>query len=206
MDMQDTRKVAVILVESGVQDQEFWYPYYRLQEAGFKVIVVGPCLGSNRYHGKYGPLPDADLAHSQLRIGAPDAPDADVIIVPGGWECPEKLRMNQDVLDYLMQQYQRGAVVGAICHGPWVLISAGMVRGKKMTCYKGMKDDLINAGAEYADVAAVSCQGIVTSPHYKNNPQFMEMLFSVVSIKLCSDDGLYKRLNGETSIFTPGAK
>lgn len=198
--MEKIQQVAIILVESGVQDQEFWYPFYRLQEAGFKVVVSGPSrpkdpffkagVSITSFHknqptgpgilGKYGIPIQCDIEHSQLRS---ESPQADVVIIPGGWECPEKLRMNQDVLDYVMQQYQAGAVIGAICHGPWVLISAGLADGKQMTCYKGMKDDLVNAGAVYVESEAQYHDGIVTSPHYRNNPQFMGMVLAAVNSK-----------------------
>lgn len=167
-------KSAVILVESGVQDQEFWYPYYRLQEAGFDVTVVGPITDGIK--GKYGIPIQVNKSFSSLRYLSPNP---HIIIVPGGWECPEKLRMNQDVLDYLMIQHQDGVVIGTICHGPQVLISAGLAKGRKMTCYKGMKDDLINAGAEYVDAPVVIDGSIVSAQHYRDNPVFMKTLLEI---------------------------
>lgn len=223
------QKIAVILVEAGVQDQEFWYPYYRLQEAGFKVVVSGPIRKKEPFFnsavgnydaktgtfskkpatgpgiaGKYGIPIQCDLEHDDL---ISEVPEADVVIIPGGWECPEKLRMNQYVLDYVMQQHQRGAVIAAICHGPWVLISAGVARGKAMTCYKGMKDDLVNAGATYTGAEAQTCGNVVTAAHYKDNPVFMGMVLAAVKrAEVLGRDHPTKCCVETTTIEAPGAQ
>lgn len=173
-------KKAVILVADQVQDQEFWYPYYRLQEANYTVEVVAPSLDIIK--GKYGIPIKPTASFSDLKY---ILKTTDVIIIPGGWGCPEILRMNEFVLEFLQGAATSGRhiVIGAICHGPWVLASAGLVKDKKMTCYKGMKDDLINAGAKYEESDIVVDSPFVTAPHYKDNPGFMREI-----LRLCDGE------------------
>lgn len=173
--------LAVILVDQGVQDQEFFYPFYRLQEAGFAVEVAGP-YGVAALSGKHGISMKPTVRFNEIdRL----AGAVDIVVVPGGWECPEKLRQSQEVLDFLrVANASPSCTIGAICHGPWVLISAGVVRGRKMTCYKGMKDDLVNAGADYVDAPVVRDGNFVTSPHYRDCPIFMKTLLQMA---LCEE-------------------
>lgn len=166
---------AVILVENDVQDEEFIYPKYRLEEAGCEVLVFVPNKDVPVY-GKHGIKIVGTNSFSELhRFDR----YVDVVIIPGGWGCPEKLRMNDLVLNFL-RVASRTAIIGAICHGPWVLISADLVRDKSMTCYRGMKDDLQNAGAIYTDDAVVVHGNFITSPHYRNNPQFMAAIINAL--------------------------
>jgi len=169
-------KRAVILVANLVQDQEFCYPHSRLLEANFVVDVASPTL--DIIYGKHGIkitptctfkcLLFKDIHSTFLNHDCPD-----VIIIPGGWGSPEIVRQDRDALEYLKHMDGLNVIIGAICHGPWVAISADIVRGRKMTCYQGMKDDLINAGAVYVDAPVVVDGNIVTSPHYNNCHNFM---------------------------------
>jgi protease I len=157
---------AVIITDQGVQDEEYIYPYYRLQEAGIQTISATkngkPCCG------KYG-IP-VNVVASTMDLSVEEY---DIVIIPGGWEAPERVRQDEYVMTFLRSMNSMGKIIGAICHGPAVLISAGIVKGKTMTCYKGMKDDLMNAGAIYVDSSVVVHGNIVTAPHYRNCPDFM---------------------------------
>lgn len=157
---------AVIIVDSGVQDEEYLYPYYRLQEAGIDVEVA--TRSKDKLVGKYG-IP----IRSTMMTAFLNADDFDAAIVPGGWESPEKVRQDENVLKFLAEMDQRKKLIAAICHGPQVLISARITQGRKMTCYRGMMDDLVNAGAHFVDAGVVVDGNMVTSPHYRNNPEFM---------------------------------
>lgn len=161
---------AVIFVANGVQDEEFLYPYYRLQEAGFSLDVVHSVedRNQNEVRGKYG-IP---IKITRKSDGLLDK-DYDILIIPGGWQCPEILRQDLEIVSYIRNANSKGKIIGAICHGPQVLISAGICRGRKLTCYKGMADDLKNSGANYVESDLVIDQNIITSPHYKDNPKFM---------------------------------
>jgi protease I len=159
---------SVIIVDKGVQDEEYIYPYYRLQEEGVKLEVAIPEAADVNLKGKYG-IP----IRQTMRTSALNADDFDSVIIPGGWESPERVRQDQHVLKFLQAMDRKKKVIAAICHGPWVLASAKLCKGKKMTCYVGMKDDLENAGATFVDEGVVVDDNFVTSPHYRNNPEFM---------------------------------
>ena len=159
-------KKAIIFVDQGVEDTEFAYPYYRLQEAGFHVDTA--TKGKRDIPGKWGvPIVatvDADKAKDS---------DYQLAIVPGGYESPDRVRQIVNVLEFLRAFDRQGKVISSVCHGPWVMVSAGIVQGRHMTCYPGCKDDLINAGAIYEAKAVVTDRNLVTAPHFRNNPEWM---------------------------------
>ena len=156
---------ALILVESGFQDEELIYPYYRMQEAGWKVDVASPD-GKERY-GKYG-VP-AKVTHV---IACCEV--CDVLLIPGGFECPDRLRMRPDVQVFVHAMHGAGKLIAAICHGPWVLISADICKGYHMTGYESIRPDLVNAGAIVApNEYVVADRNIITAQHYKHNGAFM---------------------------------
>lgn len=160
-------KKAVIVVGPAVEDTEFAYPFYRLQEEGFTVDTASNTGGD--IIAKHG-LPikvNADIKKIK-------ASDYDLLVVPGGLESPDRLRQIPEMLNFIQEMNKAGKVIASVCHGPWVLISAGIVKGKNMTCYAGCKDDLINAGANYKDVPVVSDGNIVTSPHFRDNAARMK--------------------------------
>lgn len=166
-------KKAYILVEDMYEDQEFWYPYYRLKEAGYEVAVVGP-EKKTEYTSKHGYPVTSDVTPSRVK-----ASNVDVLVVPGGY-APDKLRRYREVLDLVREADENGAVVATICHGAWVLISAGITKGKKMTCVSAIKDDLENSGAEYEDAPLVVDGKLVTSRFPDDLPQFLEGILKAV--------------------------
>lgn len=159
-------KRAVIITGPHFQDEEYIYPYYRLLEEGFHLEVA--IKGKTTAYGKYGvpAIPTRDV--TDLRVG-----DYDLVVLPGGQEAPDRVRQIPEVLAFVKGMYEAGNVVAAICHGPWIAISAGIMKGKKATCYAGMADDLKNAGALYEDAPVVVDGNLITSPHYRNNGDFM---------------------------------
>lgn len=148
-------KTVVVLAEDLYEDLELWYPTLRLREEGATVIVAG--TGARSYRGKNGYPVEVDTSVSKL-----SASELDGVIVPGGY-APDRLRRYPEVLALVSDAYRQGKVVAAICHGPWVLISAGVVRGKRATCFFAIKDDLVNAGALYEDAPVVVDGLLVTS-------------------------------------------
>lgn len=160
-------KKAVIFIAAGVEDTEFAYPYYRLQEAGFAVDVA--TKGKLNTEGKWG-LPIVSTADAE-RV---DEKDYDLAVVPGGYESPDRVRQIENVLIFLKAFDARKKIISTVCHGPWVLISAGIVRGRNLTCYPGCKDDLINAGAHYVAAPVVTDLNLVSAPHFRNNPEWMK--------------------------------
>jgi protease I len=158
---------AVIVTGPGFQDEEFVYPYYRLLEAGFEVDVA--TKDGEVVYGKYGVPARANRdVHGLL------SKDYELVILPGGHEAPDRVRQIKEVLIFVKAMFDEGKIVAALCHGPWITISAGIMNGRKATCYEGMADDLRNAGAEYLAAPVVVDGNLVTSPHYRNNGDFMK--------------------------------
>ena len=158
---------AVIITGPGFQDEEFIYPYYRLPEEGYTVDVATP--EKKEAFGKYGVPARPTIDARDLR-----EENYDLVILPGGHEAPSRVRQVREVLEFVKAMYDKGKIVAAICHGPCIAISAGIVRGKRATCYSGMADDMKNAGALYVDAPVVVDGNLVTAPHYRNNPDFMK--------------------------------
>src|SRR4030042_1083875 len=133
-----------LLIENEYRDEEVIYPYYRFKEAGYEVKVVGPEKGK-QYKGKYGTFLKSDLAVSEAN---PD--DAAALIIPGGY-APDKMRTSKDMVDLVKKMNLQQKVIGAICHGGWMLVEADIIKGKKVTGYISIATDLKNSGGENLD-------------------------------------------------------
>ena len=157
---------AVIITAQNFQDEEFVYPYYRLREEGVEVDVATP--GMENVTGKYGVPSRPNRDARKLFVQ-----DYDLVVIPGGFEAPDRLRIIPEVLNFVTAMNISNKIVAAICHGPWVCISAGVVKNRRMTGYIAIKDDLVNAGAIYMDEDVVVDRNLITSPHYRNNGDFM---------------------------------
>lgn len=168
-------KKAVILVAQNFQDEEFVYPYYRLMEENFRVEVATP--DGVDMLGKYGVPARSTMSLDDLS----SVMDADVVVLPGGFESPDRLRLRQEVLDYVGSMYRSNKLIAAICHGPWICISAGIMKGKNATGFISIKDDIVNSGASYSDADVVVDGNLITSPHYRNNGDFMKAIFNYFS-------------------------
>lgn len=166
------REKILILVGPEYEDLEVWYPKLRLEEAGYETILAG--LGEREYRGKHGyPCP------VQGRVADYLAEDLAGILAPGGW-APDKIRRDPDALARVRELHEAGKMVATICHGPWVLISAGIVRGRRLTSTVGIRDDLENAGAEWVDQRAVIDGNIVSSRVPKDLPAFAQAMLRVL--------------------------
>jgi protease I len=169
------KKVAV-LVGPGYEDLEFWVPVMRLQEEGAEVIVVG-IEGGDTYASKSGGL----TATAQVGAEQVDAGQIDAVVVPGGW-APDKIRRYASVTGLVRAVYQADKLVASICHGGLVLISAGIVKGHRATGSKGIKDDLINAGASWTyDEEAFRDGNIVWGRVVPDIPAFCRELVKALS-------------------------
>jgi protease I len=163
-------KRIAVLAEDLYEDQELWYPYYRLLEAGAEVQIVGP--EAKVYKSKHGYPATAAVAAKDV-----SADDFDGVVVPGGF-APDRLRRYQAVLDLVRGVFEKGGVVAAICHAAWVPISAGIMKGKKATCVSAIKDDMINAGATYLDQEVVVDGNLVTSRTPRDLPAFLPAIIA----------------------------
>jgi protease I len=160
------QKRVVILTGPGFEDAEVIYPFYRLNEAGFKIEVV--TSSDSEVTGKHGVPITPTLKISDLATC-----DFDAVIVPGGLEAPDRLRQIKAVVEFVKKMFRSGKLVSSICHGPWVLASADILKSKKATCYPGMKDDLIHAGAEYTSEAVTVDGNLITSDHPRHLSDWM---------------------------------
>jgi protease I len=164
-------KVA-ILVENDYQDQEVWVPLYRLQEEGYETVVVG--TGAAEYKSKYGYPIRAGVRASDAR-----SDDFLGVVIPGGW-APDRLRQNAGVLKLVRELFEKGRVVASICHGGWVLASAGVARGRRLTAYQAIKDDMVHAGAEFLDQEVVRDGNLITSRKPDDLPAFCREILNAL--------------------------
>ena len=158
------RGSVAVLVENDYQDMEVWVPLYRLREEGYRTVVVGPA--AKEYRSKYGYPITAEIAASQARAG-----DFAGVVIPGGW-APDRLRQDPAVLKLVRDLFETKRVVAAICHAGWVLASAGVARGRRLTCYQAIRDDLVHAGAEVVDQEVVRDGNLITSRMPDDLPVF----------------------------------
>lgn len=161
------RKKALIITGNLVQDHEFIYPYYRLQGEGFEVDVA--TKNGEDVNGIIGVKISATKSYEDIKIE-----DFDLLILPGGAKCMEKLRQEQIVLDFISEWNAEEKVIASICHGAQLLISAKIVKGRKVSGYYSIKDDIVNAGAEYIDAPFITDGNLVSSPHYKYLEHWMK--------------------------------
>jgi protease I len=167
-----TRTVA-ILVGPDYEDLEVWYPKLRLEAAGFHAPLVGP--KGQTFKGKHGYPAPVDLALDEV-----DAMTVAGVLAPGGW-APDKIRRDRTALDLVRAVDGRGAMVATICHGPWILISAGIVRGRRMTSTVGIRDDVVNAGAIWVDEPVVVDGHLISSRVPKDLPAFGEAMVAFLN-------------------------
>ena len=160
-------KCMAILLEDMYEDPEYWYPYYRFQEAGAKVKTIAPET-TKIYTSKHGYPATADLAAKDAK-----ASEFDAVIVPGGYS-PDRMRRSPEMINFVRDAFRLGKVVAAICHGPWMLASAGALKGKKATCFFSIKDDVINSGAEYLDEPVIKDGNVITSRVPDDLPYFCQ--------------------------------
>ncbi len=158
-------KNGAILVEDLYHELEFWVPFYRLIEAGVEMTIVGP-QAETTYKSKSGIAATSDAAASDLN-GA----DFDVIVIPGGY-APDRMRRDAGMVNLVRNAHQAGKFIAFICHAGWVPISAGILKGKKVTGFFAIKDDLVNAGAEYVDQSVVRDGNLITSRTPADLPAF----------------------------------
>jgi protease I len=166
-----------LLVGKDFEDMEVMYPYYRLIEAGYEVDVISEEKAGTVYKGKHG-YPIA----STLEIAKAKAKDYAGLVAPGGW-MPDRLRRNPLVLKLVADIDKQGGVMASICHGPWIFISAKIVKGKKMTSTPALTDDLVNAGAKWVNAEVVTDGRMVTSRKPDDLPAFMRETLKLLKTK-----------------------
>ncbi len=167
---------AVIITGPGFQDHDVVYTYYRLLEEGWQVDVATKDGGAAI--GKYGiPLPMDKTAKPLVSFDWLDVANYDAVILTGGHEAPDRVRQDRRVLDFVAGMDQAGKVVAGLCHGPWIMVSAGVLRGHTVCAYIGLRDDVANAGATVIERDVVVDGNIITCSYYGYVGKFMRAVF-----------------------------
>ncbi|MEK7498866.1 MAG: type 1 glutamine amidotransferase domain-containing protein [Patescibacteria group bacterium] len=178
MNKKETKRVVVI-IGPGFEDEEVIYPVIRLREAGLEVDIATKDAGVVASR-KGCPLETLIKYFANL-VDATKLEDVyDLVMIPGGFEGPDRVRQIPEVLDFLREVDKKGKIIVAFCHGPWVLVSAGLLKEKRATCYQGIIDDVKNAGAHYLDQAVVEDGNIITARHPKDMPELMKTILERV--------------------------
>ncbi len=167
-------KIAV-LVENQYQVLEVWYPYLRLREAGIEAVLVG--TGQSEYKSKEGYPVKEDLSIHRVK-----AMDFDGVIIPGGF-APDHMRREPKMAAFVREIFDAGKVVAAICHGPWMMASADILKGKKATSFFAIKDDIVHAGAEYLDETVVVDDNVITSRNPYDLPAFCQAILKFLKVE-----------------------
>ncbi|XP_059141916.1 protein/nucleic acid deglycase 2-like [Physella acuta] len=166
-------KKVGILIEYNFEDAEVIYPYYRMKEAGLESVLIGPVAGK-QYTGKNGyPL------SSEVAIDGIHAKELDALVIPGGW-APDYWRRDKRFLQLVKDMNEQGKPIAAICHGPWLLCSAKILKGRKLTCFCAIKDDVENAGGIFEDKSVVVDHNLITSRTPKDLPEFCKAILAKI--------------------------
>jgi protease I len=159
---------ALIITWENFQDQEVVYPYYRLKEETDDVKIISNVTG--RFHGIMG----VNMTSHDTLDNLTNYSNYDFLVLPGGVKSLEKLRQEKDVLEFIRQWDVDGKLIASTCHGAQLMISAKITKGRKISGYYSIKDDINNSGAIYVDAPSVSDGNIVSSPHYDHMGAWMK--------------------------------
>jgi protease I len=170
--MADTlkgKKVAIVVANEGIEQVELVEPRKALEGAGATVELLAPEPGEAQ---AFNHLDKADAFPVDRAVGQASADDYDALMLPGGVANPDNLRMDADAVRFVQEFFKTGKPVGVICHGPWTLVEADLVRGRTLTSYPSVKTDIRNAGGNWVDEEVVVDQGLVSSRNPDDLPAF----------------------------------
>ncbi len=170
-------KTVAILVEDDFEDSELAEPLRALQAITVSVVIVGNGV-KKTFKGKRGKV----VINANASACDVNSRDFDAVIIPGGY-APDKMRLNEDMVNLVRNLYREGKIVAAICYGPQLLITADVVRGKRVTSCSSIAIDLKNAGAEWVDEAVVVCRNLITSRRPADIPQFNSAIIKALKLK-----------------------
>ncbi|MWC26763.1 type 1 glutamine amidotransferase domain-containing protein [Paenibacillus sp. MMS18-CY102] len=163
--MSLNNQTVICLLDDEFEDLELWYPVYRIREEGATVLFAGPEKGK-QHIGKYGVPAVADLSYDEV-----DSATIDGLLVPGGW-APDKIRRYPKVLGLVREMNDQNKPIGQICHAGWVLVSAKILDGRKVTSTPGIRDDMENAGAQWFDEAVVVDGNLISARRPPDLPEY----------------------------------
>ena len=170
--MPKLKKVAIMLAEQ-YQVIEVWYPYYRLKESGIDCDFIA-VEANKEYSSKEGYPCKSTVAAKNAKIE-----DYSCMIVPGGF-APDFMRRSDDMIKLANDMVNAGKTIAAICHGPWLLCSTKILKGKTATCFMSLRDDVKNAGAKYVDEECVVDGNLITSRKPDDLPAFCEAILKAL--------------------------
>ena len=169
---------AVIVTGPGFQDHDVIYTYYRALEAEYDVKVA--TAGGLPVTGKYGvAVPLDKRAKPPIPFEELDLRDFDLVLLTGGHEAPDRVRQERRVLEFVRDMDAAGKVVAGLCHGPWIMISAGIMRGRRACAYIGMRDDMVHAGADVVEADVIVDRNMVTCSYYGAVGAFMKTVIAL---------------------------
>lgn len=163
------KKIA-ILIEDAFEESELLYPYYRLKEEGYEVHLIGS-EKDTIYKGSTGSYP-MKSTHASKDVNASDYVG---VVIPGGYS-PDKMRRNSETIDFVKSIDKEDKMIAAICHGPWMLASCCDLKDRNVTSFYSIKDDLVNAGANYKDEEVVIDKNFITSRSPKDLPNWSKAI------------------------------
>ena len=169
---------ALIISGELAQDHEFIYPFYRLQEEGYKLDVC--LIGGKPVKGILGTLLPPTKNYPVKDISDINVKEYDILVLPGGVKAMEKIRLNKELIKFISDFDKTNKLIACICSGVQLLISAKVVKGRKISGYYSLEDDITNAGAIYTDLPAVVDKNIVTTAHYKDMGYWMKTAISLL--------------------------
>ncbi|AUD64253.1 protease [Tenericutes bacterium MZ-XQ] len=167
------KKIA-ILVADYFEDNELFYPYFRLQEAGFDVDLVG-AKANETYKSKHNAPAVSNVASKDV-----SSKDYVAVIIPGGYS-PDHMRRSKETVDFVKAMSHEKKLIAAICHGPWMMASACDLKGRTLTGYYSIKDDLVHAGATYVDQEVAVDDNYITSRTPKDLPAFLKAILNYLA-------------------------
>ena len=182
-------KVAILVAE-GFEQQELTDPRKALDEAGAETLIVSPADGQVQGWNHYD---KADMFDVDVPLSEATADDFDALLLPGGVANPDQLRTEENAVQFIKDMFTAGKPVAVICHGPWTLIEAGVVKGRKITSWPSLKTDLMNAGAEWVDEEVVTDNGLVSSRTPEDLPAFNQKMVEEFA------EGTHSRRQGATN-------
>ncbi len=165
-------KTIGVFVAEGFEDLEFWVPVMRLREEGARTLVIG--LTREQVTAKH-----CLTATPDIMADAVSGAELDALVIPGGW-APDKLRRSEDVLRITREVFDAGKIIGVICHGGWVAASAGIVREMRVTGSRGIRDDMVHAGATWVDEPAFRSGNVVWGRVVEDIPDFLRELVAAL--------------------------
>lgn len=176
--MTDTKKIAFLVASEGIEKAELVEPWASVTASGHEAVLISPESGTVQL---FEHLDKADTRSVDVTVGSADPDDYDALVLPGGVANPDALRMDAEAVAFVRDFVNSGKPVAAICHAPWTLIEADVVRGKRLTSWPSLRTDVRNAGAEWVDAEVVVDGNLITSRKPDDLPAFTGALLEAVN-------------------------